>query len=125
MAKGGVVTEEKVISCAQYLDLIYTQYGTLYEKIPYAPWSNFNVPPQIKDSHARDGLIGTTNKHHATTSDPAPTSQINVMSFDKGKSEKQPGSKKKGKSKKNKILPCRNDHLINKLETIENILTLE
>ena len=29
VAKGGVVTEEKVISHAQYLDLIYTQSGTL------------------------------------------------------------------------------------------------
>ena len=32
VAKGGVITEEEVISCAQYLDLIYTQSGTLYEK---------------------------------------------------------------------------------------------
>ena len=29
MAKGGVITEEQVISHAQYLDLIYTQSGTL------------------------------------------------------------------------------------------------
>ena len=60
----------------------------LYEKIPNALRSNFNVPPQIKDSHAGDGLIGTANTHHATASDPAPTSEINAMSFDKGKSDK-------------------------------------
>ena len=35
--KGGVVTEEQVIAHAQYLDLIYTQSGTLYDKIPDAP----------------------------------------------------------------------------------------
>ena len=34
VAKGGIVTEEQVIARAQYLDLIYTQPGTLYEKIP-------------------------------------------------------------------------------------------
>ena len=33
VAKGGVITEDKFISHAQYLDLIYTQSGTLYEKI--------------------------------------------------------------------------------------------
>lgn len=37
VAKGGVMTEEKVIAHAQYLDLVYTQFGTLYEKIPYLP----------------------------------------------------------------------------------------
>ena len=37
VAKGGVVTEEQVIARAQYLDLIYTQSGTLYDKIPDAP----------------------------------------------------------------------------------------
>ena len=45
VAKGGVFTEEKVIACAQYLDLIYTQSGMPYEKKPNAPRSNFNVPP--------------------------------------------------------------------------------
>ena len=39
VAKGGIVIEEKVIARAQYLDLIYTQSGTLYEMIPL-PWSN-------------------------------------------------------------------------------------
>ena len=95
--KGGIVIEEKVITCAQYLDLIYTQSGTLYEKIPNATRSNFNVPPQIKDSHAGDSLICTANTHHTTASDPAPTSKINAVSFEKGKSDKQPIIKKIGK----------------------------
>ena len=72
----------------------------LYKKIPNALRYNFTVPPQLKDSHAGDDLIGTANTHHTTTSDPAPTSKINAMSFYKGKGDKQPGSKKKGKSKK-------------------------
>ena len=37
VAKGGIVTEEQVISQAQYLDLVYTQSGTLYDKIPDLP----------------------------------------------------------------------------------------
>ena len=32
VAKGGVITEEQVIACVQYLDLIYTQFGMLYDK---------------------------------------------------------------------------------------------
>jgi len=64
MAKEGVVTEEQVIARAQYLDLIYTQSGTLYNKIPDAPKPEFSVPPPPKsnnDSHAGDGMIGTTD----------------------------------------------------------------
>ena len=33
----GVVTEEKSIIHAQYLDLVYYQLGTLYDLIPHAP----------------------------------------------------------------------------------------
>ena len=66
VAKGGIVTEEQVISRAQYLDFIYTQSGTLYEKIPNVLRSNFTVPPPSKDSHASDDMIGTTSTHHST-----------------------------------------------------------
>ncbi len=64
VAKGGVVTEEQVIARAQYLDLICTQSGTLYDKIPDAATLEFSVPPlpkSIEDSHAGDGVIGTTS----------------------------------------------------------------
>lgn len=100
VARGGIAIEEKVISHAQYLDVIYTQSGMLYEKILNVPRSNFIVPPQLKDSHVRDSIIGTTSTHHTTTYDPTPSSEINVMSFNKGKSDKQPRSKEKGNSKK-------------------------
>ncbi len=43
--KGGVVTEEQVISHAQYLDLIYTKFGILYDKILNAHRLDFIVPP--------------------------------------------------------------------------------
>ena len=35
---GGTITEEKFISCTQYLDLMYSQSGTLYGLISHAPW---------------------------------------------------------------------------------------
>ena len=72
----------------------------LYEKIPNALRSNFTIPPPSKDSHADDGMIGNANTHHSTASNPAPSSKIHVMSFEKGKSDKKPKSKRKGKSKK-------------------------
>ena len=34
---GGAVTEEQAISHDQYLDLVYSQSGTLYDLIPHAP----------------------------------------------------------------------------------------
>lgn len=59
--KGGVVIEEQLIAHAQYLDLIYTQFGTLYDKIPNASQPSFTVPPppSSNDSHAGDSVIGS------------------------------------------------------------------
>lgn len=62
VAKCKVVTEEKVITRAQYLDLIYTQYGTLCENIKYALIPS-NIVPHTpgKESHAIDGIIGSAS----------------------------------------------------------------
>ena len=46
-------------------------------------------------------MIGIASTHHTNASDPAPSFEINAVSFDKGKSYRQLGSKKKRKSKKN------------------------
>lgn len=60
VAKAGVITKEQVISQAQYLDLVYTQSGTLHEKIPDLPKQNqITVAPL--GSNATDGMIGTVN----------------------------------------------------------------
>ena len=104
--------------------MIYTQSRTLYEKIPKASRSNFTVPPSGKDSHAEDGMIGSADTHTSTASDPAPSSEIHVVSYEKGKSDKQPGSKKKGKAKKKKNSPQQEDHLTNNLEILGNLVTL-
>lgn len=56
------MTKEKLIAHAQYLDLIYTQFGMLYEKIPNATRPSNIVPhPPGKESHAADGMIGSTS----------------------------------------------------------------
>ena len=120
MAKGGVFTKEKVIARVQYLDLIYTQSGTLYEKILDAPIPEFSVPPPPKsnrDSHAGDGVISSSSTQTArgpsgqalaissqneNSSENTLASEINVVSSDKGKNPKQPGGKKKWKNSKKK-----------------------
>ena len=115
---GGVITEEQVIARAQYLDLIYTQSSMLYDKIPDAPRPEFSIPPPPKsnnESHASDGVIGTTDtKSTKATSKKARkissqnakeellASEVNVVSTDKGKETKQLGGKKKNKGKKKK-----------------------
>jgi len=122
VAKGGVVTVDQVISHAQYLDLIYTQFGTLYHKIPNAPRPVFTVPPPplSKDSHVDDSVIGSSStqtigrpfgqrlaisNQTSIASDNTLASEINFVSSDKGKNEKRPGSKKKGKAKKKQNPP--------------------
>jgi hypothetical protein len=65
VAMGGVVTEEQAISRAQYLDLIYSQIGTLYDLIPHALRPSTNpTPTPPTTSHVVDGVIGT---FHAET----------------------------------------------------------
>ena len=101
--KGGAITKEQVISRAQYLDLIYTQSDTLYNKIPNAPRPAFTVPPppqSSKESHPRDGVIGylsmqmvgrpsiqtlTITNQTTNASKNTLASKINVVSCNKGK----------------------------------------
>jgi hypothetical protein len=60
VSMGGIITEEQVISRPQYLDLIYSQTGMLYDLIPDAPHSSTNInPTPLVSSHAVDGVIGT------------------------------------------------------------------
>ena len=54
-----VQNEEQAIFRAQELDLIYAQYGLLYEIIPNAPRSSFN--PKIKPGPHADGIVGCTS----------------------------------------------------------------
>jgi hypothetical protein len=121
IAMSGVVTEEKAISRAQYLDLVYLQTRTLYDLLPDLPrpgTSTTSTAPVA--SHAADGVIGSTHSHShsvSTTtpksnssnvqsaSSPAPpagkTSEVNVVqstSAGKTKSRKGRGKNKEGKN---------------------------
>jgi hypothetical protein len=56
---GGVITEEHVIIRAQYLDLFYSQMGTLYDLIHDSPHPSTNQTPMLLvASHVVDGVIG-------------------------------------------------------------------
>jgi hypothetical protein len=71
ISMGGVVTEEETIAQAQYLDLIYSQSGTLYELLLNAARANVDPSKPSSSSHV-DGVIGSVK----TPS----TSQSNTLS---------------------------------------------
>jgi hypothetical protein len=58
VAMGGLVTEEESIACAQYLDLVYSQSGTLYELIPNTHFPSTDPSKPSSIAHA-DGVIGS------------------------------------------------------------------
>ena len=57
VAMGGAVTEEQAIARAQYLDLVYSQSGTLYDLLMNATRANTDPSKPSSLSHA-DGVIG-------------------------------------------------------------------
>jgi hypothetical protein len=77
IAMGGVVMKEQAISRAQYLDLVYSQTGTLYDLLPDLPrpsTSTTSTTPTA--SHATDGVIITfqAQPHSASSTNPKPAS---------------------------------------------------
>jgi hypothetical protein len=123
IAMGGVVTEEQAISRAQYLDLVYSQMGTLYDLLPDAPRpSTSATSTTLVASHAADSVIGTfhAQPHSASSNNPKPassnvqndpsptpptnkTSEVNaVQSTPAGKKKSRKG---KGKNKEDKNTP--------------------
>jgi hypothetical protein len=56
VAMGGAVTEEQVIARAWYLDLVYSQSGTLYDFLPNVARPNTDPSKPSSSSHA-DGVI--------------------------------------------------------------------
>ena len=55
---GGAVTEEKAISRAQYLDLVYSQPGTLYDLIPQAPFPSTDPAKPLAEVPI-GGMVGS------------------------------------------------------------------
>jgi hypothetical protein len=75
IAMGGIVTEEQAISHAQYLDLVYSQMGTLYYLLPELPRPNTSSTSTAPAaSHAADGVIGTAQAQSHSVSSTTPKS---------------------------------------------------
>ena len=55
---GACVTEEQAIARAQYLDLVYSQSGTLYDYFPDTPRPRTSEAPP---KPSIDGVIGSVN----------------------------------------------------------------
>jgi hypothetical protein len=81
ISMGGVVTEEQAISHAQYLDLVYSQTGTLYDLLPDLPCPNAsNTSTSPASSHAADGVIGSSQAQpHSTSSTNPKSASFNVQ----------------------------------------------
>jgi hypothetical protein len=82
VAMGGVVTEEEDIVRIQYLDLVYSQFGTLYELIPNATRATTDPSKPSSSSHA-DGVIGSvktksSSQSTRTTNRSTPTSTFSL-----------------------------------------------
>ena len=66
---GGVVTKEEAINRAQYLDLVYSQMGTLCDLILDALCLSTNpTPTLLVASHVVDGVIGSSISHSESKS---------------------------------------------------------
>lgn len=111
---GACVTEEQAIARAQYLDLVYSQSGMLYDVLPDAPCPGTS---KALSTPSNDGVIGfvaqysrkssmTPAKEKPTTpsenasqsaSNTGKTSEVNVIQSTAA--EKTSKGKKKGKGK--------------------------
>ena len=54
------LTEEQTIMTTQQLDLIYSQFGTLYDIIPHSIHISMELPKPAHELHA-SGIVGTIN----------------------------------------------------------------
>ena len=116
---GGVVTEEQAISQDRYLDLVYSQYGTLFYLIPQDPRPNTDTAKPPVETPV-NGIVGSIqpfsvakpakkpNASATTPSTPKVSTEVNVI-----QSTQTPNNNKnKGKEK-------------NKLETNKRTLNLQ
>jgi hypothetical protein len=67
VAMGGTVTEEQSIAWVQYLDLVYSQSGTLYDFLLNSTQANTNPSKTLSSSHA-DGVIGSVKSQSTSQS---------------------------------------------------------
>ena len=122
VSTSGVQNEEQAIFRVQELDLIYAQFGLLYEIIPNAPRSSFD--PKVKPGPHADSIVGCASKkpvgsvvkqvaqlsinqsasgQATTSSQPAQTTNVLAVQSSDQKGNQQPGqNRKKGKNNNKK-----------------------
>ena len=103
---GGAVTKEQAISQAQYLDVVYSQYGTLYDLIPQAPHPSTD-PAKPPAEVPVDGILvsvqypsttkPTKQTHTTTPLTPKVFTEVNTI-----QSTQTSGNKKKGRNRNKK-----------------------
>ena len=113
---GGVVTKVQAISYAQYLDLVYSHAGTLYDLIPHAPWPTTD-PSRPTTEPPADDILGSVQTQTATKYFKKQTTNLSNQQAPPAKTESYPvasaevntvqstessGGKKKGKNKSKK-----------------------
>jgi hypothetical protein len=117
---GGLVTEEEAISRDQYLDLVYSQSGTLYELIPNDTRTTNDPSKPLSTSHA-DGVIGsiktqstsqstgmtqrstlTSTPSSSAPSSTPPQTQVSKVNMVQSTPSQQPRGKKKERNKPKK-----------------------
>jgi hypothetical protein len=98
LAMCGVVTGEQSIARAQYLDLVYSQSGTLYDFPPNVARANTDPSKTSSSSHA-DGVIGSIRSKSNTPSSTSPQTQISEVNAVQSAPSQQFGGKKKTKNK--------------------------
>ena len=102
VAMGDMVTEEQAIAWAQYLDLVYSQSGTLYDLLPNAAQANTDPSKPSSSSHA-DNVIGSvktqSTSQSLTLSSTSPQTQISEVNVVQSAPSQQSKGKKKTKNK--------------------------
>ena len=106
---GSAITEEQDISRAQYLDLVYSQSGTLYDLIPQAPCPSID-PTKPPTEVPVDGIVGLIESpleekpvkqpHISTPTLSTPKVSVEVNSIQS--TQTSGNNKMKGKSKNKK-----------------------
>jgi hypothetical protein len=98
VSMGGVVTEEKSIAWAQYLELVYSQSGTLYDLLMNVARDNTNPSKTSSSSHA-DHVISSVKSKSTTPSSTSPQNQISEVNAVQSSPSQQSKGKKKTKNK--------------------------
>jgi hypothetical protein len=100
VSMGGAVTEEETIARAQYLYLVYSQFGTLYEFLLNVARDNIDPSNPSSSSHV-DGVIGSVKTQSTsqltTLSSTSPQNKISKVNVVQSTPLQQSGGKKNAK----------------------------